>query len=40
MPSIMDAFAKLRHPRCRECRYPLEENLFTALCAVLCGVDD
>jgi predicted transposase YbfD/YdcC len=40
MPSIMDAFADLRDPRCRECRYPLEEILFTALCATLCGVED
>lgn len=29
----MDVFAKLRDPRCRRCRYPLEEMLFTALCA-------
>ena len=40
MPSIMDAFAELRDPRCRKCRYPLEEILFTALCATLCGVED
>ncbi|WP_234486832.1 transposase family protein, partial [Paraburkholderia aspalathi] len=36
----MDAFAELRDPRCRQCRYPLDEILFTALCAVLCGVED
>lgn len=36
----MDAFAELRDPRCRKCRYPLDEILFTALCAVLCGVED
>lgn len=36
----LDAFAELRDPRCRECRYPLQEILFTALCAVLHGVDD
>lgn len=40
MPTIMDAFAELRDPRCRACRYPLEEILFAALCAVLCGVED
>ncbi|AJY41309.1 DDE_Tnp_1-associated family protein [Burkholderia humptydooensis] len=40
MPTIMDAFAELRDPRCRACRYPLQEILFAALCAVLCGVED
>jgi hypothetical protein len=40
MRSIMDAFADLRDPRCRRCTYPLEEILFTALCATLCGVED
>jgi hypothetical protein len=40
MPSIMDAFADLRDPRCRTCRYPLPEILFAALSAVLCGVED
>ncbi len=40
MPSIIDAFAELRDPRCRKCRYPGEEILFTAVRAVLCGVDD
>ena len=36
----MDAFAELRDPRYRKCRYPLEEILFTTLCAMLCGVQD
>jgi len=36
----MQAFEDLYDPRCRKCRYPLEEILLTALCAVLCGVDD
>jgi predicted transposase YbfD/YdcC len=40
MAPIMEAFSELYDPRCRECRYPLEEIVFTALCAVLCGVDD
>lgn len=40
MPSIMEAFSDLRDPRCRQCRYPLDEILFTVLCAVLCGVED
>ncbi|MEX3583754.1 MAG: transposase family protein [Burkholderia sp.] len=40
MPSIMDAFVELRDPRCRQCRYPLDEIMLTALCAVRCGVED
>lgn len=39
-PGIMDAFANLPDPRWRTCRYPLDEILLTALCAVLCGVED
>ncbi|WP_160312464.1 transposase family protein [Caballeronia mineralivorans] len=35
----MDAFADLRDPRCRTCRYPLPEILFAALSTVLCGVE-
>ncbi|MEX3527281.1 MAG: transposase family protein, partial [Burkholderia sp.] len=37
MPSIMDAFADLRDPRCRQCAYPLNEILLTAR-AVRCVV--
>jgi len=40
MAPIMEMFAELRDPRGRKCRYPLDEILFTVLCAVLCGVDD
>lgn len=36
----MEAFEDLYDPRCRKCRYPLDEILLSALCAVLCGVDD
>lgn len=40
LPGVMDAFAELADPRWRACRYPLNEILLTALCAVLCGVED
>lgn len=39
-PGVMSAFAELRDPRWRKCRYPLDEVLLSALCAVLCGVED
>lgn len=38
--SAMEAFAELNDLRWRACRYPLDENLLTTLCTVLCGVDD
>lgn len=37
---VMAAFAELRDPRWRKCRYRLDEILLSALCAVLCGVED
>lgn len=37
---VMEAFAELSDPRGRACRYPLDEILLAALCAVLCGVED
>jgi predicted transposase YbfD/YdcC len=40
MPPIMEMFSELRNPRGRKCRYPLDEILFTMLCAVLCCIDD
>jgi len=40
LPGVMNAFADLADPRWRACRYPLNEILLTALCAVLCGVED
>lgn len=39
-PSVMQAFADLRDPRWRRCRYELQEILLCALSAVLCGVED
>ena len=36
----MQAFADLRDPRWRRCRYPLDEILLCALSAVRCGVED
>jgi hypothetical protein len=39
-PGVMEAFAELSDPRWRACRYPLDEILLAALCAVLCGVED
>lgn len=40
VPGVMEAFAELSDPRWRKCRYPLDEVLLSALCAVLCGVED
>lgn len=40
LPKVMEAFVDLHDPRWRRCRYPLEEILLSALCAVLCGVED
>lgn len=39
-PGVMEAFAELTDPRWRACRYPLNEILLAASCAVLCGVED
>ncbi|MEX3583373.1 MAG: ISAs1 family transposase [Burkholderia sp.] len=36
----MDAFVELRDPQCRQRRYPLDEIVLPALCAVRCGVED
>ncbi|MEX3606466.1 MAG: transposase family protein [Burkholderia sp.] len=36
----MDTFVELRDPRCHQCRYPLDEIVLTALCAVRYGVED
>lgn len=40
LPGVMEAFSELADPRWRKCRYALEEILLSALCAVLCGVED
>ena len=40
LPGVMEAFAELSDPRWRRYRYPLQEILLSALCAVLCGVED
>lgn len=36
---LFEAFGELEDPRSRECPHPLNEILFVALCATLCGAE-